>query len=318
MSQFRFAIFTFGSEFSDTLNNQMLSRWIKAARPRTLPLSLSCIFMGGFLAADAGEFDSAIFGLCVLTTIFLQILSNLSNDYGDSVHGADSIEREGPSRAVQSGEISPAAMKSAMILFALLSLVAGLMLLYVAFGFERLFWVFLALGALAIVAAITYTSGKRPYGYAGLGDISVLLFFGFVGVGGTYFLFTQSLTTDVLLPALSCGLFSVGVLNVNNIRDIESDRLAGKKSIPVRIGKENAVKYHWLLLMSGFISSVVYVLLNFSTYYQFLFIVSLPLLIVNGMAVSNKTTSAELDPYLKQLALTTLFFVLSFGVGMIL
>ncbi|MDA0193880.1 MAG: 1,4-dihydroxy-2-naphthoate polyprenyltransferase [Bacteroidetes bacterium] len=296
----------------------MIKAWIKAARPRTLPLSLSCIGMGAFLAAYRGSFDGLIFTFCILTTIFLQVLSNLSNDYGDSIHGADSENREGPSRAVQSGEISAGAMKNAMVVFAMLALVSGLLLLWFALGSSSLFWVFLGLGIAAIAAAITYTSGKKPYGYAGLGDISVLIFFGFIGVMGTYFLFTKSFEWINILPALSCGLFSVAVLNVNNLRDIESDREAGKKSIPVRIGREMAMVYHWFLLTAGFSSAVAFTLIEFATYYQFLFVISLPLLLANGRAVTNKHQPSELDPYLKHMALTTLLFVLTFGIGMLL
>lgn len=274
--------------------------------------------MGSFLAAAHGQFRWSIFALCALTTIFLQILSNLANDYGDSIHGADSAERTGPQRAVQSGSITPKAMFRAMILFALLSLISGLGLLYTAFDSWVVFLVFFAVGVLAIIAAITYTAGKRPYGYAGLGDISVLIFFGWVGVIGTYLLHTQVWDSLVLLPATSCGLFAVAVLNLNNIRDIESDKLAGKRSIPVRIGREKAVRYHWMLLLAGILCAAIYVFLRFESLWQCLFLLSLPLLWINGRAVQAKTQAAELDPFLKQMALSTLLFVLTFGIGQLI
>ena len=155
------------------------SAWIEASRPRTLPLALASIFLGSFLAAYNERFTWEVLLLASLTTIFLQVLSNLANDYGDSIHGADSAEREGPSRSVQAGHISASAMRRAMILFGILSFVSGVWLLWIALEFR---WqelpFFLGLGILAIIAAITYTSGSRPYGYAGLGDISVFLFFG--------------------------------------------------------------------------------------------------------------------------------------------
>ncbi len=292
--------------------------WISAFRLRTLPLSLSCIGMAGFLAAAANKFNGMIFFLCCLTTIFLQVLSNLANDYGDSVNGADHAGRKGPQRAVQSGAITAAQMKSAMILFVFLCLASGISLLLISFGLNwNALLFFFVLGLLSIAAAIAYTVGKRPYGYAGLGDISVLLFFGLVGVLGSLYLFTKEVSLTDVLPALSCGMFSIAVLNINNVRDIESDRTAGKFSIPVRIGKSNAAIYHWVLLIGGITASVVYVILHYQSLWQFLFLLTAPLFIRIGLAVSRKP-STELDPYLKQMALSTLLFVVLFGIGFLL
>ncbi|MBV7327074.1 1,4-dihydroxy-2-naphthoate polyprenyltransferase [Chloroflexi bacterium TSY] len=293
--------------------------WITAARPRTLPLALASIGMGAFLAAAYGAFSGPITLLCVITTILLQILSNLANDYGDSVHGADHAKRQGPSRAVQSGRISRATMRRAIIIMAVLAIVSGILLVWLSLGFAQLPFVllFLALGGAAIWAAVTYTAGTQPYGYVGLGDLSVLLFFGWLGVAGTYFLQTLSLSPDILLPATSSGLFAVAVLNVNNVRDIESDRLAGKRSIPVRIGRRNAAFYHWVLLIGGIVCALLYVIIHYRTPWQFLFIITLPLLARNGIAVWRAPAN-DLDPYLKQMALTSLLFMLTFGVGQLL
>lgn len=294
-----------------------MNAWLQAFRLRTLPLSLSCLGMAGFLAAGANKFDLLIFFLCCLTTIFLQVLSNLANDYGDSIHGADHAGRKGPMRAVQSGAISLSHMRVAVIVFAMLSFMSGSMLLLVSFGSNwQAIVFFLGLGVLSILAAIGYTVGKKPYGYMGLGDISVFVFFGPVGVMGSLYLFTHHITALELLPAMSCGFFSIAVLNINNIRDIESDRLAGKFSIPVRVGKEKASLYHWLLLSGGMISAISFSLLNYHSPWQFLYLLALPLLIKNGLAISKKP-STELDPFLKQMALSTLFFVLLFGIGFI-
>jgi 1,4-dihydroxy-2-naphthoate polyprenyltransferase len=292
--------------------------WISAFRLRTLPLSLSCIGMAGFLAAVAGKFDGLIFTLCCLTTIFLQVLSNLANDYGDSINGADHAGRKGPMRAVQSGAISSARMKNAIIICSALCLVAGISLLLVSFGpdWNSLLF-FLILGLLSIAAAIAYTVGKKPYGYSGLGDLSVLIFFGLVGVMGSLYLFTQEINWITVLPALSCGFFSIGVLNINNTRDIESDLAAGKYSIPVRIGKKNAAQYQWFLLMGGILAAIAYTILNYQSPFQFLFLLSVPLFIRIGAAVTRKP-SEELDPYLKQMALSTLVFVILFGAGNLL
>ncbi len=293
--------------------------WISAARPRTLPLALASIGMAAFLAAAEQQFRWEVFALSALTTVFLQILSNLANDYGDSIHGADQAGREGPSRAVQSGAISSRAMRRAMVVFSILSLGSGVALLWIALpGNQTTFLIFLGLGILAIGAAITYTSGGNPYGYVGLGDLSVLIFFGLVGVMGSYYLHALDVHWVQLLPALSCGLFSTAVLNVNNVRDIKSDAVAGKRSIPVRLGRERATAYHWLLLAVGLLCSVLYTLLTYQSYYQWLFLVSAPLLFINGMAVQQKQTAVALDPYLKQMALTTLLYVLTFGLGLLL
>lgn len=294
-----------------------MKKWIEAARLRTLPLALSSILMGCFLAAAHQQFSWTIAVLAILTTICLQVLSNFANDYGDAVNGKDTEARQGPQRAVQSGAISATAMRNAVILFSVVSLLSGIGLLYEALkdATWQSFLAFLGLGILAIIAAITYTAGKRPYGYEGLGDLSVLIFFGWVGVLGAYYLHTKSLDWSLLLPASSCGLFSVGVLNINNIRDIESDKQTGKQSIPVRIGREKAVIYHWGLLIVGMFCSIIYLFLHLGSVTQWLFILSFPLFIRNGLAVSRLTNPHELDPYLKQMALSTLFFVLLFGIG---
>lgn len=259
-----------------------------------------------------------IFILSAITTVFLQILSNLANDYGDSIHGADNSLREGPVRAVQSGIINRRSMKRGVILFVLLSFTSGISLLLVSFGFDlKLLLIFLGLGVVSIAAAVYYTSGKRPYGYAGLGDVSVMIFFGFVGVLGTYFLHTGTFQENNLLLAATSGFFATAVLNINNIRDIDSDKQAGKKSIPVRIGRSNAVVYHWILLSAGWICAILFTILEYQSPVQLLFVISLPLFFVNGLNVAKRKQAAALDPYLKQMALSTLLFVILIGVGMV-
>lgn len=291
--------------------------WLQAARPRTLTLALAGIALGLFLAAAQGPLRWGPAVLTIVTALLLQILSNLANDYGDSLHGADSAERSGPLRAVQSGAISAAQMRRAVALTALLAVVSGLALLWLAFGVQGL-WLallFALLGAAAVWAAVAYTASSNPYGYRGLGDLFVFIFFGLVAVAGSYFLQTQTLPALVLLPATSCGLFSVAVLNVNNIRDIESDHRAGKITIPVRLGPQRARIYHWALLLGGLGAALVYVVATYRSPWQFLFLLSAPLIIRNGLAVWRAQTPAELDPLLKQMSLTTLVFVVLFGVG---
>ncbi|MEQ8471087.1 MAG: 1,4-dihydroxy-2-naphthoate polyprenyltransferase [Marinoscillum sp.] len=296
-----------------------IKAWIQAFRFRTLPLAFSCILMGAFTALVDEAFDWEILSWSLLTTLFLQILSNLANDYGDASSGVDGAHRTGPKRTVSSGLITKKEMRNALIVFSLLSLASGIYLIWIAFGTQ---WsrvlVFLILGIGAIAAAIKYTVGKKPYGYAGFGDLFVLIFFGLVGVGGSYFLYTNMLDPIIMLPALGCGFLAVGVLNVNNIRDIDSDKASGKFSIPVRIGRPNAIIYHWFLLLAAPVCMVTYIVIKDLSFGSYLFLLVTPMLFFNGRAVKIKNTSEALDPYLKQLALTTLLFVLLFGFGVML
>ena len=295
-----------------------MKNWIEAARLRTLPLALSCILMGSFLAASMGQFNPLVCTLCCLTTVLLQVLSNFANDYGDTVNGKDTDARVGPKRQVQVGAISASGMRTAIVVVSGAALASGVWLLYEALrnAPPQTFLVFLGVGISAIIAAITYTAGKNPYGYAGFGDVAVLVFFGWVGVLGSYFLYTHSFNWSMLLPATSCGLFAIGVLNLNNMRDIKSDTLTGKRSIPVRIGRRNAAWYHTFLLVVGLGCAIAYVLLKDYEPIGFLFLFTAPLFYLNIRAVWLKTDQ-HLDPYLKQLALTTLLFVVLFGLGQI-
>lgn len=274
--------------------------------------------MGSFLAAFYGYFDLRILLLAFLTTIFLQILSNLANDYGDYKNGADNINRKGPLRAVQSGVISPKTMKRAIVFFATLSFISGILLLLVSLSFSLPFVVMLVIGILAIAAAIKYTAGKNPYGYAGLGDFSVFLFFGLTGVLGTYYLYAGHISSILLLPAFSCGLFSVGVLNLNNMRDIDSDGPSGKITIPVRLGSKKSRVYHVLILALGMISALAFTIFTFISIWQFLYLITFPLFLRNAIDSYRIKNNALLDPYLKQLALSTLAFVVTFGLGLVL
>ncbi|ADR23213.1 1,4-dihydroxy-2-naphthoate octaprenyltransferase [Marivirga tractuosa] len=296
----------------------MLKNWLEAFRLRTLPLALSCIGMGSFLAAFYGNFSLSVCILSLTTTLFLQILSNLANDYGDSVHGADSAEREGPQRSVQRGSISSKAMFNSIIVFAILSFVSGIILLHFSVGIgSTAFYVFLGLGLAAIAAAIAYTNGKRPYGYSGLGDISVFIFFGLVGVCGTYFLHAGSLEPLILLPAASCGLFATGVLNINNIRDIKSDKSAGKNSVPVRIGEGKAIIYHTILITLGCLASIVFLFMNEEIKSIFNLFPAFALFVIHLIKIYKAKNSIEYDPQLKHLALSTLLFVVLFGISIL-
>lgn len=293
--------------------------WIHAFRLRTLPLALSNIFLGSLLAASRGAFDTKIFVLATLTTLFLQILSNLANDLGDSISGADNAERVGPERAVQSGIISKEEMKRMVLIFVILSLFSGVYLIREALTMisvqEGL--IMLGVGLLAIAAAINYTVGKNPYGYNGFGDVFVFLFFGLVGVCGTYFLHTGSLDWTIFLPAASVGFLSVGVLNLNNMRDIENDSNTGKRTLVVKIGSQKAHIYHQLIISMAMISAVVYTLLHWESFYQLIYLLSFPVLLRNMVAVMKNREPQKLDPELKKLALSTFLFSLTFGIGLL-
>lgn len=293
--------------------------WIQAFRLRTLALALSSIAMGAFLASFFGSFKWEVSILAGVTTIFLQILSNLANDYGDAQKGTDSGNRIGPERTVQSGKISKQAMRSAIILFASLSLISGHVLIYYGtLGLDRrVGLLFLVLGLSAIAAAILYTVGKKSYGYSGLGDLFVFIFFGLLAVLGTYFLNTQLLRWDIWLPAASLGFLSTGVLNLNNLRDIENDLNSGKITIAVRLGVLGAKKYHILLIVTALLAALLFNLMNLRSYLSLLWIIPVfSLFAIDLVKIYRIEDLKLLDPFLKKLALKTLLFVLLFGINL--
>lgn len=292
--------------------------WVSAFRLRTLPLALSTITLGAFLAWFDGSKNWLVFSLALLTTLFLQVLSNLANDYGDSSHGVDNENRVGPKRAVQSGKISPGQMKAAIIVFTSLSLTTGIPLVFIALqesGMAAIIF-FFALGLFAIVAAIKYTIGKKPYGYYGWGDLFVFLFFGLAGVMGTYFLITKQFNAEVLLPASAVGFLSMAVLNLNNMRDRENDALSGKNTLVVRLGIRTARIYHLVLIAGSMLAGLIYMLINYRSPFQMFFLVTVPLFWMNVYGVFHHTIPAELDPYLKRLALSTFLFSVIFGLSL--
>ncbi|MGQ1928395.1 1,4-dihydroxy-2-naphthoate octaprenyltransferase [Ornithobacterium rhinotracheale] len=292
--------------------------WIHAARLRTLPLSLSGIILGGFIAQFYHSFDILLFALACFTTLFLQILSNYANDYGDGVKGTDEI-RTGEMRAVAAGKISARAMKNGVILMALLSLISALLLLFLAYYPAHLgslfFYIFL--GLLCIWAAIQYTVGKKAYGYRGLGDIFVFLCFGLISVIGTTMLFTKSFIPTLLLPASAIGLLSTAVLNLNNMRDLPQDKEKGKITIPVKIGMAKAKKYHSVLLFLPFILMDIYFIINDVSLPGYFFNALLPFAQKMNIRVTENVIPAELDGELKKTALLTLVFAIFCGLGLV-
>lgn len=297
-----------------------MRHWIEAARIRTLPLSVSGIIVGSMYAlanptdnilTPTEVFNWRIFGFAILTTLGLQILSNFANDYGDGIKGTDNEDRVGPKRAIQSGVITPQAMKVAIIITALLTLLSAILLIYFAFTDTNIYYslFYLVLGILAILSAIRYTIGSKAYGYRGFGDVFVFVFFGLVSTLGVNFLYSEQIDIELLLPAAAIGFLSVGVLNLNNMRDEESDRKVGKNTLVVKIGGKKAKLYHYFLVIFSMILVLVFALINNFKFDQYLFLLAyLPL--TNHLITVYKNKNAKaLDPELKKLALST--FLLS-------
>jgi len=292
--------------------------WIKAFRLRTLPLAMSCALMGSFLAYAYGVFRWDIFLLSIVTTLFLQILSNLANDYGDTVHGVDNENRLGPLRITQHGLVSRQQIRRAISLFALAAFISGSLLILLGLQDIRKVLLFFLLGFTAIFAAIKYTIGKNPYGYVGLGDLFVFIFFGVVGVTGTYYLHTKHFSPWLILPASSIGLLSSGVLNLNNMRDIENDSQMGKRTLVVRLGTRGAKIYHVILITFSMAFSLFYTIHYYQSPYQFLFLLTFPLFFININNVIRNSEPVLLNSELKKLALSTFAFAITFGLGLLL
>lgn len=293
-----------------------MKHWIEAARLRTLPLSVSGIIVGSMyaLAHPTDEiltptevFNWRLFGFAILTTLGLQILSNFANDYGDGMKGTDNEDRVGPKRAIQSGVISPAAMRRAIIITAGLTLLSSMLLIYYAFRDTNFFYTlfFLVLGILAIASAIRYTVGNTAYGYRGYGDLFVFVFFGLVSTLGVNFLYSKQVDFELVLPAIAIGFLSVGVLNLNNMRDEASDRKSNKNTIVVKIGGAKAKKYHYFLIVGAMVLTLVFAIISEFKFDQYLFLLAYIPLTKHLITVSKNQEPRALDPELKKLALST-------------
>lgn len=293
-----------------------LKTWISAFRLRTLPLATAAVLTGMVAADEMYRADFGITLLAWITAVSLQILSNLANDYGDFVKGTDNEKRVGNMRALQSGNITPASMLRMIVLFVVICLASGISLLWKATAGEINYYFtgFFITGLVAIAAAIKYTVGKNAYGYSGLGDVFVFVFFGPVAVTGTFLLnngfqFHSGKDWLVFFPAISVGLLCAAVLNVNNIRDIENDKASGKYTIPVKIGVERARVYHLLLISAALLLILFYA---FSRFHPIKLILCLPALVLlnNVRKVWITPPSVAYNGYLKQLSLGTLFLSL--------
>lgn len=285
--------------------------WFEAARLRTLPLSVSGILVGSFYAYSQQKetYNWAILGFALLTTLGLQILSNFANDYGDGVKGTDNENRIGPKRAIQSGAITIKAMKQGIIITSILTLIAAILLIYLSFGKDNfgysLFFFFLGLASIA--AAIKYTVGNSAYGYRGLGDVFVFVFFGLVSVIGCYFLFVKHIDPLIVLPAITVGLLSVAVLNLNNMRDQASDAMSGKNTIVVKMGPQKAKIYHYSIIITALFLTLLFAILSGFKPLQYLFLITYVPFILHLKTVAKNTVPRDLDPELKKVALGTFF-----------
>ena len=296
-----------------------LKNYIQAARLRTLPLSVSGILFGSAIAVREECFDGIIFTLALLTTIGFQVLSNFANDYGDGVKGTDK-DREGEQRMVATGAISAKQMKNAMIYTVVITMIIAIALIYSAFAqdfFKAL--LFFVLGVASIVAAIKYTVGDNAYGYSGLGDLFVFLFFGLLSVIGSYYLYSKTLIDfSIILPAAAIGFLSAAVLNLNNMRDQLNDKKSNKNTLVVKLGSQWAKKYHYTLIFSAIIFLLIYGSLHFTSLLHWLIVIAFIPLIKNVVVVAKNIIFSELDGELKKVALGTFFIsLISFIVAFI-
>ncbi|EMO5888523.1 1,4-dihydroxy-2-naphthoate polyprenyltransferase [Proteus mirabilis] len=292
--------------------------WLESLRPKTLPLGLIAIVTGSALAYWTGHFELPIALLAILTAGTLQILSNLANDYGDAVKGTDTEERLGPLRGMQKGVITPVQMKKALIINVIISCISGIALIIVACKKPEDAIGFLVMGLLAIVAAITYTVGKRPYGYMGLGDISVLIFFGWLSVIGTYYLQANAFNIVTLLPATACGLLSVAVLNINNMRDLENDIQAGKNTLAVRLGASGSRIYHTCVIAIAIICLIVFTLIYMHRWTAWLFLLAVPMLLLHIKRVNADLSGEAMRPLLEHMVKAALLTNILFSLGLVL
>jgi len=291
-----------------------IKAWINAARLRTLPLSLSGIVVGTALGSLYGQFHWEIFIFALLTTIAFQVTSNFANDYGDGVKGTDNENRVGPKRALQSGQLSRRELKNGIIFSIIVCVILVISLLYFSFGTKNLLFsiIFGVLGILSIWAAIKYTIGSSAYGYKGLGDLFVFLFFGLLGVMGSMFLYTKALHTMAVFPAVAIGLLSTGVLNLNNLRDYESDKLSNKNTLIVKMGVENGKKYHVLLILFSFLSMLIFTFVHFQNWKNSIHFLAFVPIFIHLYKMWNQKNTILLDPELKKLALSTFLLAILF------
>lgn len=294
-----------------------LKIWLQAARLRTLPLSFSGIIAGAALALSEGVFNIYIGVLSLWCTLLFQVISNFANDYGDGLKGTDNDQRIGPKRVLQSGLLAASQLKRGIVFLSVVAVFSVLLLLTVSFGISNwpYFLLFFVLGIASIWSAIRYTVGASAYGYKGLGDLFVFLFFGLLSVLGSKFLYTLHISLSNIFPALVIGSLSVSVLNLNNLRDHENDRLSDKNTLVVKLGYKWGKRYHMLLFFLAFLASLGTAYFSFESSLNLLpLLVFIPLLF-HLIKVSKTTSPSLLDPELKKVALLTFLWSICFLIG---
>jgi len=291
----------------------MFSAYLNAIRPCTLFLAITGAVCSAGLAVFASKFNLYIFLLILLTSVLLQILANLANDYGDFKKGTDtSGKRIGPTRALQSGNLSIKTIKIMIVINILAILCSGISLIYIALNQKTwLFLLFLGLGITSIVAAIKYTVGNNPYGYQGFGDICSFIFFGPIAVIGGYFLYTNNLSFMPILPAISLGLLTTSVLNINNMRDFTNDKLCKKITFAIVLGLQNAKIYHLIITSTALISLIIFNLIYAKHWYQWLYLLIFFAPITLMYKIYHVHNPLLLNPYLKFTSIT--IFILNIG-----
>lgn len=289
------------------MKKSKIKLWVEGARVRTLPLAVSPIAIGAGAAASVQKFDLVLSLLALAVALCLQVGVNYANDYSDGIRGTDDF-RVGPLRLTGSKSVRPEAVKLAAFIFFALAAIAGLVIVLLTAQ-----WWFIAVGAAAIIAAWFYTGGKSPYGYAGLGELAVFVFFGLVATYGTAFIQIRNFDMNALIGAISVGLFAAAVLMVNNIRDIETDTLAKKKTLAVKVGKRPAKAIYFLMIWLPMLVLVPYSLIYPATFFTWAVVF---LLIPATLIVATAKTPRELILALKLTSFASLLYAVLFGLGL--
>lgn len=288
--------------------------WLMAARPRTLPAAIAPVFVGTAAAVEwagrlprVGAFIAALVG-----SIFIQIGTNLANDYSDAKRGADTVDRLGPVRVTSAGLVTPQRVLVATWVAFGVAIACGIYLTIVA-GL-----VILLIGAFSIAAGVLYTGGPRPYGYAGLGEVFVFLFFGLVAVNGSYYVQVEQLDALPLGLSIAIGFLATAILVVNNVRDLETDRRAGKNTLAVRMGRGNAVALYRLLVLGAFVVLPIALVAGSASPLPLIAFLSLPMAIKPLRAMSNRTDGPSLNAALAGTGALLGVFSLLVSIGLLI